>query len=452
MKNGRTLLLAGTAVLVAAIAAALLVPPRRSVTTSSADAYREYLSGQDDLHRMYFGDAERHFFAALRKDPAFVMAMVSVAEIKFFGDPAAARSWLARANAGRDRVSRRERFALDLMRAWSEDRMSEATRIAIVLKNDYRDERGYNFLGNLASMRGQTEDANAIYHEWLASNPNNASPYNLLGYNAAYRGDYADAVSNLKKYAFLAPDEANPFDSLGEIEAANGRYEDAIRDLRKALAIKPDFYMSLTHLGVAYAGRGDFAAGRSAFEAAERGYANSPGQRLPVLVELAQLAHRRQDLALEREVVARASTIDLGHDPADPRPLLRAILASDEGRYDEAVALWRTYAPPPKADAKARVVYGRTAGRVRGLIEFQAGHLAEAARLLQENLPEPGRESSLQEQAACLRGRALLARVKARQGDAAGAEALLAINRRFNPRNPETLEAAVEIAGSKKAA
>jgi len=452
MDKGKTLALAGAGVLTAAIAAALLAPPRRSVTTSSAEAYREYLAGREDARRIYVGDAERHMNAALRQDPGFVMAMVSLAEMKLFGDPAAARMWLSRANAGRDRVTRRERLALDLTRAWSERRLDEATRIALTLKNDYRDERGYNFLGNRASEQGQTAEANAIYREWLASNPNNAAPYNLLGYSAAYRGDYADAISNLKKYAFLAPDEANPLDSLGEIEAANGRYEDAIRDLHKALAIKPDFYPSLDHLGVAYTGKGDFAAARTALEAAERGYANSPGQRALVLLDLAYLAHRQKDVAFEREVVDRAAAIDLGRDTGDYSPLLRAVLASDEGRYDDAIAAWKSYAMPSKIDDKTRELFRRSAGRVRGLIEFQAGHSAEASEWLARSLPEPGRESSLQDQAGCLRARAYLARLKAKQGDLAGAEALLAVNRRFNPRNPETLEAAAEVAALRKGA
>src|SRR6185369_14112718 len=149
-----------------------------------------------------------------------------------------------------------------------------------------------------------------------------------------------------------------------------GRYEDAIRDLHKALSIKPDFYPSLDHLGVAYTGKGDFAAARTALEAAERGYANSPGQRALVLLDLAHLAHRQKDVAFEREVVDRAAAIDLGRDTGDYSPLLRAVLASDEGRYDDAIAAWKSYAMPSKIDDKTRELFRRSAGRVRGLIEF----------------------------------------------------------------------------------
>lgn len=445
MISRKTLALAGGAILVAAIAAALLAPPRRTVTTSSAEAYREYLAGQDEIHRMYMADAQRHFEAALRYDPNFVMAMVSMASVRQSSDPAASKAWLARANAGRNRVGRRERLALDLMRAWVDNRVDEATRLAIVLKDDYHDERGYSFLGSIAAMRGQTEDANAIYREWLAVDPNNAFAYNLLGYNAAYRGDYAEAVSDLKKYAFLAPDQANPFDSLGEVEAASGRYEDAIRDLRKALSIKPDFYPSLVHLGVAYSGKGDFAEARAALEAAVRGYAGNPGQAIQALVELVTVARRQGDLALERDAIGRALALDLGTGE-DPRPLLRALLASDEGRYDEAVAQWTRYAPSARMDEKLHAQSVRFAALLRGRIEFNAGHLEEAVRWIERSLAPPGREGSLQDQAVALRARALLARAKARLGDPAAAEELLAVNRRFNPRNPETLAAATEIA------
>jgi len=445
MKSRKTLAIAGGAILVAAIAAALLVPARRTVTTSSAEAYREYLAGQDESHRMYISEARRHFEAALRYDPNFVMAMTSMAAVLQPSDPAAAKTWLARANLGRSRVGRRERLVLDLMRAWVGNRVDEATRLAIVLKDDYHDERGYSFLGSLAGMRGQTEDANAIFREWLAVDPNSAIAYNLLGYNAAYRGDYAEAVSNLKKYAFLAPDQANPFDSLGEVEAANGRYEDAIRDLKKALAIKPDFHPSLVHLGVAYSGQGDYAAARDALEKAVRGYAGSPGQAIGALLELVTVAHRQGDLALERSAIARALALDFG-GVEDPSPLLRALLATDEGRYDDAVAEWSRYSPPPGMDAKLRTLALRNAGLLRGRIEFNAGHFEEAVRWIEQNLAPPGREGSLQDQAIALRCRALLARAKARLGDPAAAEALLAVNRKFNPRHPETLAVVEEIA------
>ncbi|HWC65477.1 MAG TPA: hypothetical protein VG777_05295, partial [Thermoanaerobaculia bacterium] len=68
MRYRRTILLSAGAVLVAALAAAFLLPPKRTVTTSSAEAYREYVAGQDELHRMYISDARRHFEAALARD------------------------------------------------------------------------------------------------------------------------------------------------------------------------------------------------------------------------------------------------------------------------------------------------------------------------------------------------------------------------------------------------
>jgi tetratricopeptide (TPR) repeat protein len=373
------------------------------------------------------------------------MAMVSMAIVRQDSDPAAAKTWLARANAGRNRVTRRERLELDLMRAWLEDRFDDAARLAIVLKDDYHDERGYSFLGMLAGIRGQTDDANAIYREWLAVDPNNAIAYNLLGYNAAYRGDYAEAVSNLKKYAFLAPDQANPFDSLGEVEAANGRYEDAIRDLKKALSIRPDFYPSLVHLGVAYSGLGDQTAARDALEAAVKGYAGSTSQSIGALLELVMVARRQRNLELERSAIARALALDFGGGE-DPRPLLRAALATDEGRYEEAVAEWSRFTPSVQTDAKLRAQSVSNAGLLRGRIEFNAGHFEEAARWIERSLPAPGHEGGLQQQAIALRARALLARAKARLGDPAAAEALFAVNRRFNPRDFETLAAVAEVA------
>jgi len=244
MISRKTLALGGGAVLVAAIAAAFLAPARRTVTTSSSLAYREYLAGQDEIHRMYMSDAQRHFEAALRYDPNFVMAMVSMASIRQT-DPAAAKVWLARANAGRNRIGRRERLALDLMRAWIDNRLNEATRLAIVLKDDYHDERGYSFLGNVAAMHGQTEDANAIYREWLAVDPNNAFAYFFLAQLHLHTHSYDQAIAFADRAAGLSANTSPEWTSRawalqGNAYEAAGRFADARQAYLRAVRASPN--------------------------------------------------------------------------------------------------------------------------------------------------------------------------------------------------------------------
>jgi tetratricopeptide (TPR) repeat protein len=449
-RRNRPIVLAFGLLLLAGAAAAFLLAPRREVTTKSEAAYREYLAGREDAHRIYIREARHHFEAALKRDPHFVMAKVSLASLGLADDPSAAKAMLADANRDRDRVTRRERLVLDLMRAWSENRLKDASTIAVTLKNDYHDERAYSFLGPVASSEGKVEQATALYREWLEYEPNNANSYNLLGYTAAYKGDFDEAVADLKKYAFLAPDEANPFDSLGEIEAACGRYEDAVRDLRKALSIKPDFFPSYEHLGVAYDGLGDFAAARSAFEKAIEG-SSSPAVRRNILAELFFTALHEKDYAFARQVLERRSRLVERKPGLDSNPILEAVLVCREGRPQEAAAKLDTFKLPEPGDP-SRAPYQRAVSLVRGLIALTEGRLPEAATALEASLVEPGRDGSLQELSSSQLGRALLARVRARQGDLAEAERLIGINRRFNPKHRETREVQTELEERKKAA
>src|SRR5215831_5827180 len=127
MTKRTKILIGGGAVLAAAAAAAaFLLTPRRTVTTTSAEAYQEYLLGREDYLRWYFREARGHYESALEKDPHFVMAMVELVNLEYKASHVVNRPLLDRAQKDREHVTRRERLALDLTRAFAADKPAEA--------------------------------------------------------------------------------------------------------------------------------------------------------------------------------------------------------------------------------------------------------------------------------------------------------------------------------------
>lgn len=430
--------------LVAAAAAAFLLRPKRTVTTSSPAAYAEYQAGQEDKQRMYSNDAERHFRAALAKDPRFLMAMVELASMEMGRGSAETKELLERAERERDGVTRRERLALDLLRALSAGKQDDATALARTLKEDYRDPLAYETLSRVLLQEGKTEEAQAIYRDWLRASPNEARAYNNLGYSAAYRGDYDEAIADLKKYAYLAPDQANPFDSLGEIETGCGRYEDAIADFQHALRIKPDFDPSWQHLGLAHEGKGDYPGAREAYEKAWT-VSKTDIERMQIGLDLFYLTLIHGDLAAARQVADRIGALHPEEFP-DVSPILAPILVSAGGNSRQALAeLDAVHIASPK-EARKKEWIERLTAQARAYVLRDAGRLPDSAAAFERLIRPPGKDRSLSEQLTSERCRAELARLKLRMGDRAAARALIETNRRVNPRLPETLRANAELA------
>jgi tetratricopeptide (TPR) repeat protein len=451
----KTLAIAAASLGVAAVAMALFLIPRRSVTTSSDEAYREYLAGKEDEDRMYYVDAKRHFTKALAGDPQFVMAMVQMGLIEFeegfgsFGNPARSKEILDKANRLRDRVTRRERLQLDLVRAWVWRHNDEAVRVAKVLRRDYQDELGYDCLADDAVRMGRTEEAASLFREQLTRDPNNAQAYKYLGYFEVVRGNYDAGLADVKKYAFMAPESADPLGVLGEVEMSHGEYDSAIRHFQTAQAIKPTFFGYPYDIGIAYTHTGDFARARQNLEAALR-LCQMPFETFHVARRLFILSLKEKDFTRAEQAIETMASAKLppklggGVDQ-----IFRALLLCDEGKTKEADALLDSYSWKDQ-DPIVQAEMDRQVRVTRGRIAFRDGRYRDAVGFWQGSILEPGTVGELDAQATSLRYRAMLAEAKAHLGDFDSAEQLLSGNRKFNPRSAETAEAEAEVQKLKK--
>jgi len=181
---------------------------------------------------------------------------------------------------------------------------------------------------------GRLAEAEALYRQILAAQPNHANSLHLLGLIAYQVGRHDLALEWIAQAIIHDPDYAAAHSNLGEVYRATGRLEEAMAAYRRALQIKPDFPEALNNLSDALRKRERFdeaiAASRRALEIKP----NYPDALNNLGAALA--GQRRFDEAIVS--FRRAIELDLGH--AEAINNLGAALVG-RGRLEEAVLTCR---------------------------------------------------------------------------------------------------------------
>ncbi len=84
-------------------------------------------------------------------------------------------------------------------------------------------------------------EAEAIYREILAADPQSADAWHFLGVIAGQTGRHEEAVAHLRQAVALKPEHAEAHKNLGVALKASGREDEALAAYRQAVAIKPDY-------------------------------------------------------------------------------------------------------------------------------------------------------------------------------------------------------------------
>jgi superkiller protein 3 len=162
-----------------------------------------------------------------------------------------------------------------------------------------------------------------------------------MGYCLRQKGDYTDAEQAFKKYIELIPNDPNPYDSYAELLLKMGRYDESIAQYRKALSIDPHFNPS--HFGIS----------------ADLTYSGKAKEAAAELQTMADAARNDGEL--------RTAYFGM------------AVLASDGGKYDQALAAMdKEYAVAEKKGDAASMAADLQA---KGNILMQAGKYDEAAKM-----------------------------------------------------------------------
>jgi Flp pilus assembly protein TadD len=105
---------------------------------------------------------------------------------------------------------------------------------------------------------GRLKEAEALYRQILAKQPNEPDALNLLGVLAMQTGRYDLAVNLIQRGIVARPDFAEAHFNLGYAHQHHGRLDDAIASYRRALDLNPEYPDGYNNLGNALRSKGNF--------------------------------------------------------------------------------------------------------------------------------------------------------------------------------------------------
>jgi serine/threonine protein kinase/predicted Zn-dependent protease len=314
--------------------------PIEEATTSSLEALKAYSMGRRALYAKGDAAALPYYQRAVELDPNFALAYRSMVSAYFnLGQSTRASQYANRAFQLRERVSERERYAIDA------------------------------FYYSYAT--GELEKVNQVYELWKQSYPRDWIPYGNLGDNYMRLGQWQKALRDAEDSVRQEPNNALSNSNLAWMQLALNRTEEARTTVEQALVRNMDTYFLRLALYQAAFLRGDlesmqqqlaWAAGRS-------------GEEDWLLSAQSDTEAYFGRLAKARELSRRAIDSAVHADAKETAALWQVNAALREAEFGNAGSARHD------AVAALALVPGRDIRSVAALSLARAGDAAEAKRL-----------------------------------------------------------------------
>ena len=161
---------------------------------------------------------------------------------------------------------------------------------------------------------GRLPQAEALYREIIALDPNCADALHLLGVVALQVGRHEIAVDLIRRAAELAPNRADFHSNLGEAYRGLARLDEAAASFRRALALQPEFPAASNSLGSVLATQGQTDEALTCLQRAIRlkpDYANAHHNLGNVFAQRGQLEEAQA--SFQRALVLRPGAAETHH-------------------------------------------------------------------------------------------------------------------------------------------
>ena len=244
------------------------------LTTTSLEAYKYYLAGQEAAYKMYNREAIKDFEKAVALDSTFIEAYEAlVRQYYTIGENTKALKIIEKIKSSSGKLA--------------EEKLVKILALEAYIKQDW--DLAINYYKRLISLNPENISAHLdlgtvyyqkkrMYDEGISEfkkvlelDPQGVTDstgfiYNLLGWAYLRKEEWKKALVAFNKYVALLPNQAYPLDVLAEINLVVGDYDQAITNLQRSLEIKPDYPVTSALLGDVYLSKGMYGQALGSYQ------------------------------------------------------------------------------------------------------------------------------------------------------------------------------------------
>jgi tetratricopeptide (TPR) repeat protein len=240
-----------------ALGAALILAgcaEKRKLTTSSADALRDYKEGVSLYEKFYYREAREAIEKAIGADSMFAVAWARRAMLSWnVHDEDGAKAEIARALRLSSQASPREQLFVRMWYNRINYRNKEAGATADSLCARYPDEpEALTFRGSMYELDKNVDAAIHTYIKALDVDSAYAPAVMSLGYAYSSQGDQQKAIACMQRYIRLVPQAADPRASYADLLMRSGRYDEALEQYQMSKELKSDYWYAFQRMGDIY--------------------------------------------------------------------------------------------------------------------------------------------------------------------------------------------------------
>ncbi|MEN8192094.1 MAG: protein kinase [Bacteroidota bacterium] len=214
------------------------------VSTTSMEAYKQFLKGKEEFNRYYQKKALRYFERAIQIDSTFAVAhlYIGLAQYFLFERTKMIESF-SKANKYKSRATDKEKIYIEAFSSWTE--LKNIVKSINILEKGLekypREKTMLLLLGRLYNLVKEHTKALKEFNKVLTLNPEDGLTYNFIGNTYADMGKYEKAIENINKYISLYPQNTDSYSTLGWIYFKMGKIDQAINQFKNSIKIKNDF-------------------------------------------------------------------------------------------------------------------------------------------------------------------------------------------------------------------
>lgn len=221
------------------------------VSTTSIEAYKNYLKGKEEFDKFYLEGALKYFERAVQIDSTFAAAHLYVGLTQYYLFEITRRNEAySKAEKFKESATDREKIYIESFYWWAikDDKEKSINILKQGLKKYPKEKTMHQWLGIIYNEANKYSKALEEFNKIPALDPEYGIIYNYIGHTYAFMGDYEKALENIKKYVSYYPEDAGSYSALGTIFFKLGLVDEAIIQFKKAFEMKNNFGAQLPTL------------------------------------------------------------------------------------------------------------------------------------------------------------------------------------------------------------